>query len=144
MSFWTLERDIYITENHVRLSAAEKALFLGTTRNAVISRSHRIGLPKLTRAPSGRPKKAREYKPSAVCKPPVQIAPPPMPVEPLNIPFIELGPKHCREIVGYGDYGLSLSCGHSVIHEGSFCRWHHSINHMAAPPRKVSAMRFAA
>lgn len=137
---WTAEQDLYITENRGGQSAAFMAVILHTTRSAVIGRSHRLGLPKLTRSPSGRPRKEREYKPSKVRKAPTICAPPPMPVEPLNIPFIDLGPKHCREIVGYGDYGLSLSCGHPVVHECSFCLWHRSINTMQRVSRNVQPL----
>lgn len=134
---WTPERDFYITENHGEKSAAVMALFLGTTRNAVIGRSHRLKLPKLSRSPSGRPKKEREYKPSKTA--PIRIEPPPMPVAPLNIPFCDLRPHHCREIVGYGDYGLSLSCGHP-IHKSSCCRWHNAVNRMRPAPRNVQSL----
>ncbi len=145
MSFWNTERDTYITINRGAQSAEFMAAFLHTTRNAVIGRSHRLNLPALKRSPTGRPKSPRADRPSKIRKPPTFIyEPPPMPVEPLNIPFMELGPKHCREIVGYGDFGLSLSCGHPVIDGTSFCRWHYSINYMAPAPRKVTAMRFAA
>ncbi len=139
MSFWNLERDTYITVNRGELSAEYMAKFLKTTRNAVIGRSHRLKLPELTRSPTGRPKKERPLL-SKVRKPPTVCAPPPMAVEPLNIPFIDLGPKHCREIVGYGDFNLSLSCGHPTLHESSWCRWHHSVNTMQLVRRNVQPL----
>lgn len=145
MTLWTAKMDTYITENRGDQSAEFMARFLSTTRKkvtrcAVIGRSRRLGLPKLTRSPTGRPKKEREYKPSKTRTAPITIEPQPMPVAPLNIPFVDLAPHHCREIVGSEGYGMSLSCGHPVIHETSWCRWHHSINTMRAAPRKVQPL----
>ncbi len=140
MSFWNLERDTYITENRGGQSAATMAVFLHTTRSAVIGRSHRLKLPKLTRSPTGRPKKPRVDRPSKIRKPPTICLPPPMPVEPLNIPFVNLGPKHCREIVGTEGYGKTLSCGHPIIDGSSFCRWHYSINYMRPVSRNVQSL----
>ncbi len=125
---WNAEMDSYITANRGAISAAAMAIHLKVTRNAVIGRSHRLGLEKLTRSPTGRPKAERVYRPSKVRVAPVVCLPPPMPIEPLNIPFIDLGPHHCRQIVGSEGIGQSLSCGHPIAKE-SYCRWHYSINY---------------
>ncbi len=124
-SSWTPERDAYITANRGAVSAATMGLFLKVTRNAVIGRSRRLGLEKLSRSPTGRPKQVR---PSKVRVAPTVCLPPPMPVAPLNIPFLDLGQRHCREIVGSAGIGQSLSCGHPIARE-SYCRWHYQKNY---------------
>ncbi len=123
--------DAYITANRGAQSAATMGLFLNVTRNAVIGRSHRLKLEKLTRSPTGRPKQERKDRPSKVRKLPrlpEWVFEPIAPVEALNIPFVDLAPHHCRQIVGSEGIGHSLSCGHPVV-RGSFCRWHGSINY---------------
>ncbi len=130
---WTADMDAYITANRGAQSAAVMGLFLKVSRNAVIGRSHRLGLERLARAPAAT-KEVRAYKRSVARKSLVRVAPtvarlpPPMPVEPLNIPLIDLNSSHCREIVGSEGIGQSLSCGHPIA-KGSFCRWHGSINY---------------
>lgn len=145
---WTAENDQYLLDNRGLLSAAQIGNHIGVTRNAVVGRVHRLGLPKIKHAiPGGKPRKPRLHRLGESKKraePRQEVLPPPMPVEPLNILFGDLQPQHCREIVGSAGIGMSLSCGHPVIHESSYCRWHHSINHTVAAPRTKRQFRFAA
>ena len=149
---WNDERDKIISDNWGLLRTAKIAALLGVSRNAVIGRASRLGLKRLPPTPGGRPpnpnkpprvKRIRgEHK---IRKPPTrEFASPPIPVAPLFIPFIDLAPHHCREVVGTGDYNLSLSCGHPRIEASSYCEFHHQLNYTTPAPRKVSAMRFAA
>ncbi len=130
---WTVDMDAYITANRGAQSAAVMGLHLKVSRNAVIGRSHRLGLEKLARAPAAT-KEVRAYKRMAARKslvraePLREFVPRPMPIESLNIPFIDLGPHHCREIVGSEGIGQSLSCGHPIARE-SYCRFHYQQNY---------------
>ena len=100
------------------------------SRNAVIGRARRLGLPALKRGVRNdlprRPRKPRgRSQPMFV----MELAPKPQPVVPLNIPYFDLEPFHCREIVGTGEDGLPISCGHPRVEEGPwFCVWHTKVN----------------
>ena len=141
---WSDERDEIVKVNRGILSARQIADMLGTTRNAVIGRAKRLGLRSLknTTAPH-RPKRIKGEKKIRTA-PVREFESPPMPVAPLNIPFIDLERHHCREVVGTGDYNLSLSCGHPRIEDSSYCRFHHSLNHTRPEPRKATYYRQAA
>ena len=106
---------------------------LALTKNAVIGRANRLGLPSVRPAPRPKlpkaPRIAGEYK---ARKAPAKVfVSPPVPVEPMNILFSDLHPFHCREIVGQDGFE-SLSCGHPKIENSSYCRWHHAVNYMPA------------
>ncbi len=130
---WTADMDAYITANRGAQSAAVMGAILKVSRNAVIGRSHRLGLEKLARAPAAT-KEVRAYKRGVARKSLVRVEPlrefvsRPIPVEPLNIPFLDLGPHHCREIVGSEGIGQSLSCGHPIAN-ASYCRFHYAQNY---------------
>jgi hypothetical protein len=47
---------------------------------------------------------------------------------PLNIPFLELQSRHCREVTGTGDDGLALYCGKPKSGRTSYCAQHRRIN----------------
>lgn len=148
MHHWTDENDQYILDNRGLLSAAQMGAQLGVTRNAVIGRVNRLGLPKISHAiPGGKPRRPRihrigESKQRKAPRP--EALPPPMPVEPLNILFGDLQPQHCREIVGSAGIGMSMSCGHPVIEGSNWCRWHFSVNYTRPETRKTSYYRVAA
>ena len=139
---WTDTEDKILIENRPNMSAAKLADLIGCTRNAVIGRSHRLGLEKLTSSPVtvlGRPRSVNGER-KVRKPPPFHVVETALPVTPLNIPFIELAPHHCREIVGYGDFNLSLSCGHPVIEGKSWCIWHASMNYEKPRARQVQSM----
>lgn len=151
ISFWNPERDQIITDNRGVLPASAIANMLGCTRNAVIGRARRLGLDKLKptgvkREPGSQKRVKRVNGEKKIRTAPVrEFESPPMPVAPLNIPFIDLEERHhCREIVGTGDYGLSLSCGHPQIEASSYCEFHHRLNYTRPEPRKTTYYRHAA
>ena len=143
---WTAVEDKLLIDNRPQMSSSQLANLIGCTRNAVIGRSHRLGLEKLIRAPnrtSG--ERARRVNGERkIRKPPTLhiFESPRIPVTSLNIPFIELERHHCREITGHGDFNLSLSCGHPVIEGRSYCMFHAAINY--TPPRSRGVQSIAA
>jgi GcrA cell cycle regulator len=112
-----------------------KELGHGLTRNAVIGKARRMGL-KEKRAKSREGSKHHDIKLPRALKGKKfrEPVPAPMPIEPLNIGYLELEAHHCREIVCSGDNGLPVSCGHPTVAGYSFCAWHKSINYH--PPRE--------
>ena len=136
MSVWNAEHDQFIRDNRGALSAEQIAKKINDlfgwaiTRNSVIGRSHRLGLPNIKPVPKPKlpkaPRIAGEYK--ARKAPTKQFISPPVPVEPMNVLFSDLHPFHCREIVGQDGFE-SLSCGHPKIENSSYCRWHHAVNY---------------
>lgn len=120
-------------------SAAKAAEHFGCTRNSIISACHRRGIKLAWRSSSGslvqRIKETPRPKLSKVRKPPRVIELPPIEVPSLNVTFAELEPFHCRAITE-GEGYQALFCGHRVIHESSYCRWHHSIFYTKPEPRR--------
>lgn len=135
---WTAEKDQQLRDLWGTMSCVAAAERLGVTKNAVIGRARRLGLEKLQSITPGRPRTnrpRRERKAAEIKRPKYQeFESPLVAVEPLNILFGDLAPHHCREIVGQ-DGWQSLSCGHPRIHESSYCRWHHAINHVPRAER---------
>ena len=138
-SAWTAKEDAFLIANRGVLSSTLIARELGKTKGAVVSRAHRLSLPCL---PFGDPpqhlprgiyiRKPHKYRAMAARA---------QPVEPLNIPYFDLQPFHCREIVGTGEDGLPLSCGHPKVGGKKipwFCAWHMRENcNPAAMPAKA-------
>src|SRR6185312_7377473 len=87
---------------------AAKADRLHLTQRKVRKAQIRLGIPVFV-----------EYQPS----------PTPQDFKPLNIPFMQLASLHCREVVGRGDDGLALYCGHRKAVDCSFCVVHQKINY---------------
>lgn len=54
--------------------------------------------------------------------------PPPDTAVSRNIPFMQLGPMHCREVTGTGIDGLATYCGHRRAEGYSYCAHHRNIN----------------
>jgi GcrA cell cycle regulator len=105
---------------------------LGTTRNAVIGKIHRLGLAH-TKAPVCMPslprfpfmarvnRKAKTLEPRAViAKPAPSDAPAPLPARPVS--FAALKDRHCRWI-----FGPDLYCGVVCDAGSSWCLVHHMI-----------------
>ena len=146
MSIWTAEHDQVILDNRGAISAERIALLINAQfgwvigKNAVIGRSHRLGLPNLKPvAPPRVPKVPRVNGERKERKAAIKVfVSPPVPVEPLCILFGDLQPHHCREVVGQ-DAWESLSCGHRRVENSSYCRWHHAINYTA--PRASAPRR---
>jgi hypothetical protein len=136
---WTEEMDAVLTEFWGRATTAEIANKIGTvTRMAVIGRAARRGLPRLqARLLAGRPPKPgarirkRVERPDAFI-PHRRFKPVLSPVEPLNIPFFDLAPQHCR-YVSSGEGYQAQFCGHDRIGESSYCPFHERLAHGAEP-----------
>ena len=47
----------------------------------------------------------------------------------LDVPFLKLNSMHCREVMGRGEDGLTVYCGHRKIKNYSFCAVHMKINY---------------
>lgn len=159
---WTQERIDRITflwgQGH---SATEIACDLncGFTRNAVIGKLGRLGMlnnqsrtvrrPTQRRRPKDRdwneraqrrskwnyPKsKPRCHKLTALIFAGIELKP----AEPSdNVPFLDLKPRHCREVTGTGADGLATFCGHQKVDGYSFCAHHVRINFTARVKAKV-------
>lgn len=135
---WTTDQDDTLRAEWGKHRCRDIAKGLGVTKMAVIGRAHRLGLEKLKRTDPSRPKVTRlrrrpRWKPEYV---PAEIAAVPIgPVAPLNIPFFELGSKHCRFPVSGEGYQM-LSCGHTPLEGTSYCAWHGSLTHtVSSGPR---------
>lgn len=104
--------------------------FPGKTRNAILGKANRMGLPSRRVVP-----KSKAVKPQ---KPPVLVVkqkkelppPPPVPNSPQGpfIPFMEAKHDTCRAIMdGKGVDGLSLFCSNKSMKGYSFCPFHADI-----------------
>lgn len=127
---WTAEQDDILKSLWGQHKTKAIAHVLGVSKNAVCGRGGRLKLPKYERLVSVREK--RVNKPKLV-----ERRPPPKPVNPLNIPFFDLEPRHCRFPVE-GEGYKTLFCGHTVAGENSYCGFHCSIVYEAPKARKPS------
>lgn len=120
------------------------------SRNAVIGKCHRDGI-ELAQTRGGRPRNPdgtpRTRRPSVLriqfgrCLSPSIPEPAVMPVEPLNIPLVDLEKHHCREVVS-SDGVMGLFCGHPKQPGSSFCSFHHAINWVPVTPTRPALFRF--
>ncbi len=141
-----------IAEKHCaeRIAAILSAVLkVRISRNAVIGKCHREGI-KLAQARGGRPRKpdgTHEKHPRVLrlqfgpALSPSIPEPAVMPVEPLNIPLVDLEKHHCREVVSF-DGAMGLFCGHPKQPGSSFCSFHHAINWVPITPKKPALFRF--
>lgn len=156
-TFWNEERVNILTANWPTMSGGDIALMLGTTRNTVIGKAHRLKLAPKRRAPTPgvdkrarldglRAKRRREQRkasPAAISAPPEPI-PPPQPTE-YGLSIFQLQEHHCREIVGSGEDGLARYCGAPKAgllkarigqFHSSYCAEHSGKNYqLPSPPR---------
>jgi len=106
---------------------------LGASRNAIIGKARRIGLPQHAHAyrrgvnslaKGERPKIQRRDRfriPKVADEPlPAVVAP-----DPLNISFMDLEAHHCRYSVT--ESSPHFFCGHSVQEDSSYCAFHHEL-----------------
>ena len=136
MTDWTDGQDQLIRDNREQCTAEQIAGIINRefgwdiSRNAVCGRVHRLGLEPIRKP--GRPRINGELKERK--RPTKQFASPPVAVAPLNIPFVDLEDRHCREVVGQDGF-QSLSCGHPRMQTSSYCCWHHAINYTTPATR---------
>lgn len=121
------------------LPAKEIGALVGKTKNAVIGKANRLGLPMKKSKPGMRQARDITVKPKRIRAPapprrePIRIAPmvlePPVPVEG-GLHIMQLEIQHCREVVGYGYPDLlARYCGHQKREGSSFCAYHHGKNY---------------
>lgn len=99
------------------------------TRNAVIGKLHRLGLckdrvPSMVRAVRTERKQRKGPAQRKVQRKSKPLAKePPQPIEPLNVPILDVSPFQCRAVVDTTEWGNAKLCGH-VVAEGSWCAAH--------------------
>jgi hypothetical protein len=164
-SFWTPERDVvlrrmWLADEH---SAEEIALTIGAaSRNAVISRAHRIGLPGKAGKARGRGKgkslgihprnlvdriahkgKSKTFvfqtSPNMVRTPDLAPLPLPMPTadDVARVSFLDLETEHCRWPVLAEPAGPTVKqfCGLKRTPGASYCPGHHARATVPVRPR---------
>lgn len=149
---WNAEKEDYLRANWgPDKKAAELAKELGfPTKNAVIGKARRLGLPKLQpgnrikwQPGKGVVKKPRSAKPnsakpkpnSVIAKPPPKPKPAPYVPTPLahdvaRVSLLELETHHCRWPVGEPVKGF---CGCQALEGRSYCAGHHERAHERRP-----------
>lgn len=113
------------SEGHSASQIVGRIKGVDLTRNAVIGKVNRLGLP--ARAPprqgAGRPRKSRKsaWKPAATLPPEPPRAP-----DMRQLTLFELGPMQCRWPIGVG--ACHLFCGADAAKDEVYCPFH---QHMA-------------
>ncbi len=133
---WTDAAKQKLKELWPYMAAEDIALqFRGATRNSIIGKAHRLGLPskkKISKNPDKKPR-ARRKNPMVVK---VQPKPKPVPVKPEPprgnlIPFTKMKWNTCRSVEEYGpdEDGrvLALYCSNPKTAVDSFCEYHKKI-----------------
>jgi hypothetical protein len=130
--------DEIVKERWPHESASTIARRLGTTRNAVIGRAHRLGLHKQTwqvfgpRNDEARRAAQRErlrQRPRHPDETVVELAGAGLVatdtiVRRKPVSIFELEEHHCRAIVGQVSEGIALYCGNPKVPESSYCARH--------------------
>lgn len=101
--------------------------FPGATRNSVIGKAHRLGLPP-KKTKTSQPRIVRKMRECIVKEIPlrkVYLEPEPPIGE--SIPFMQANSRTCRAIMGKDDDGLALFCSNPKDPEMSFCLYHYGI-----------------
>jgi GcrA cell cycle regulator len=162
MTFWTDARTEQLTKlwNDGIPASMIAQLLGGTTKNAVVSKANRIGLParddpswrnaRLVLStgiaagakrdgkgqPIGRPRnpRTRQSAPPETKTRKRTSVQPPEPAKPsLNLSILDLGARQCRYSTGEGASGDFLFCGHETAPGSSYCPAHRqlTVNHIA-------------
>lgn len=133
MSLWTDEQDTFIREHRGLMTSSQMAndpILRDKTRNAILGRVNRLGLPKIKVTGDTQRRKRIRTRAQRLFR--LKPAAPPKPEKPseqesLNIPFMALAEVHCRWITGRGKDTLSLSCGRHRRAGSSYCAWHSTL-----------------
>lgn len=133
---WTAEDDAKLIALRAKgfrsgLVAAE----MGRGRSCVQDRARALGLP------FARPTPKNVLQWNCTQKFRDMPAKAPSGFVPLNIPFMDLGDGHCREVVGTGADGLADYCGHNQKAGSSYCPHHSAINEIISTPKSFSHPR---
>jgi GcrA cell cycle regulator len=114
--------------NENRLTASQMAERLGISRNAVLGKANRLGLPT---------HKAKSAKPAPKPIPKAKKLPPVLPIvdEPappaelqfVGVSLLELGPHDCR--YPQGDAVPYRFCGQPKREGSSYCPYHHALSY---------------
>jgi GcrA cell cycle regulator len=131
---------------------------IGRSRNSVISRADRIGLPKRGKQGSSGHRRKRvmdgaptqkirrkspfHFVPAVEPKADLAFTPRAAKVEPLMVLFDDLGTDQCR--FAYGEEAPYLFCGHPQQPDSSYCPAHHRLCRLPAPQPTPRAERRAA
>lgn len=150
MNVWTDERIEKLKELWPTMPASEIAKILGVTRNAIIGKTHRLGLVKgqsvapeklaarKTEKAARKAKKPPVEKPAATAVPTVAVE---APVEqPVGIPLFDLRHDQCHWVIGEPE-NFSC-CGAPASSPGSaWCAAHRKIVYV--PPRNRNLSKLA-
>jgi hypothetical protein len=136
---WTEEQTTELKDLALmNLSAGEIGDKMGVTRNTVIGKLARIGVPlrgampktKIGLVPRARKPKVRDFDPSHFRRRGSSIAPTPIQrssvlIDPLYISLIDLESYQCHWPLDHkGQDGLETFCGHTKFGEYSYCYAH--------------------
>lgn len=141
---WTEENIVKLKELwESGCSASHIAQRFGSvTRNAVLGKVHRLGLPKrqLMEAPKQRRVPSPRRRPTVSLRP--VFGPPVQPekfearevaIDPLHLNLLELKPKSCRYAYGERPYTF---CGHKTAGPLSYCAVHARIVYQPARKKR--------
>lgn len=136
---WHEEEDRLLTElwRDESIPAATIGERLSRSKNSIVGRAHRLGLPMRKTGPyAGRPRRLKRMDSKPIVVSPPAVPEPSKPWEPIGIPLLEAEAYHCRAIVGKDERGLALFCGHYTPLAGrlSFCAYH--LKRYTYPPRQ--------
>lgn len=123
---WTNEQIDILTDKWSTRSATEIGAMINKTRNAVIGKAARLGLPHKKKTGGSMrvllPKKDRPARRSKV-RLQVEAIPVPVPVDG-GVHILDLVGHHCRAVIGRGSDGLARYCGAHKSKPHPYCAGH--------------------
>ncbi len=140
MQVWTdeLEEKLATIWNSTQSAADMVKLFPGFSRNAIIGKAYRLGLP--AKSPPTGPRRRKVNPVVRLKKPPAEVKVAetiePSMDEKTWIPFMEVNDRTCRSILGQNPKdGLALFCPNPKEREMSYCPYHIGIYYNPQPSR---------
>ena len=126
MSTWTVERIAEVTRLWSEgLTTAEIGKVVGVTKNAVVGKAHRLGLPPRP-SPIRRNNGGRATLPRAIAKTPMR---PPRPIA------LSTSGARCKWPFGHPDEADFHFCGGRALVNKSYCPEHYQMAYLPARPR---------